>query len=443
MPDDRHDDDQKSLQRPLDPSEMPAPLAAMAEALRANAQALHKIDESQRKMAETMERTDKSAQVITSTKALNETFRSLSDIQRGLLDALVNRRGFSIGVVLVLLLLFGVMAGLGGFWAAQRFGPRDPSGVTGAAHAAAVQRASDFERVARDAERRYEDAKQSADDWKTRQLAAETERLRLNGELTASRAGLEPLRLRIKELEGEAGVQKARLSNFLEVKAQADQASVFQQRNAILERDNTMLTGRVQELERKLTATQEFFGKKLMDGNLGDPEAIKEIASKLGFFEKDSDLAGGVGPGKKADGAEQKGPVLLTQRARRVIEQQLRRLLVDQGDESVQILKFRAMEGRNTLHKVTLGRYRLGRLVNQIVCETLQIRVDPKADTVELVCKGGNIITSRPRATRIPIDEGGHSLFLVDVDLKAWLNQYRYAVLVEDGGMLTWKAVPN
>ena len=80
---------------PVEPPEsvertLGAPFAAMADALRANAEALQRIDSNQRKIAESIEKGDKAGQVITSTRALNETFRGLADIQRGLLDAVVS-----------------------------------------------------------------------------------------------------------------------------------------------------------------------------------------------------------------------------------------------------------------------------------------------------------------------------------------------------------------
>ena len=57
-----------------------------------NAEALHKIDSSQRQMADSLRKSDKVTQVVTSTKALNETFRGLGEIQRGLLETLVKDR---------------------------------------------------------------------------------------------------------------------------------------------------------------------------------------------------------------------------------------------------------------------------------------------------------------------------------------------------------------
>ncbi|MDH3591493.1 MAG: hypothetical protein OER88_06425, partial [Planctomycetota bacterium] len=336
MRDESHENESTGLHKPQDASAMPPPLAAMAEALRANAEALHRINESQQKMAETMERTDKSAQIITSTRALNETFRSLSDIQRGLLDAVVERGGMSFGVVLLLILVFMVLAGLGGFWAAERWGTTQRP-EQAAAHMAAIQKAGDLERDFRQIELRFQEAKDDAAQWRSRHDAGAAERQRLERERDAARAGKAPLELRIKELEGELGTQKARLENFLEVKAQADQAGVLQQRNVILEQENRQLQKRVEEIEGRNKAMQEFFGNKLLDGKLGDPEAIKAIARELGLYTE-PDL-----PDPKADAAG--GPVVLTARGRRVLEQQLRRLLPDQADETIQVLSIRAIEG--------------------------------------------------------------------------------------------------
>ena len=114
------------------------------------------------------------------------------------------------------------------------------------------------------------------------------------------------------------------------------------------------------------------------------------------------------------------------------------------ADETIQVLSIRAIEGGETLRDVKLGRYRNGRMVNQIEAKRLSIRVDTARDTIELVCLGGHIVTSRPKAERIPIDdEAGYSIFLSDVNFPDWIRRYRYAVSVAETGMLTWKQAPN
>jgi len=91
-----------------------ATFQAMAEAMHANAEALHKIDASQRQMADSLRKNEKVTQVVTSTKALNETFRGLSEIQRGLLETLVKDRSSRGGSSPWAFLAIAVLAALAG-----------------------------------------------------------------------------------------------------------------------------------------------------------------------------------------------------------------------------------------------------------------------------------------------------------------------------------------
>ena len=86
-------DGEKGL-TPVDetPGGVGTPFAAMAEALRFNAEALQRIDANQRRLSENLEKSEKATQMVASTRALNETFKGLSEIQRGLLDAVVRGR---------------------------------------------------------------------------------------------------------------------------------------------------------------------------------------------------------------------------------------------------------------------------------------------------------------------------------------------------------------
>ena len=65
-----------------------APLREIATAFRMNAEALHTLKQMQGDLADSVKRGDRSQLVVQSTKALNETFRNLSAVQRELLSRL-------------------------------------------------------------------------------------------------------------------------------------------------------------------------------------------------------------------------------------------------------------------------------------------------------------------------------------------------------------------
>ena len=64
------------------------PSKELAQAFRMNAEALHRLESLQRDMSEAFQRSDRSALMLQSTEALNETFRNVATIQRELLNRL-------------------------------------------------------------------------------------------------------------------------------------------------------------------------------------------------------------------------------------------------------------------------------------------------------------------------------------------------------------------
>ena len=70
-----------------------APLHEIATAFRMNAEALNTLKQMQGDLADSVKRGDRSQLVVQSTKALNETFRNLSAVQRELLSRLDESRG--------------------------------------------------------------------------------------------------------------------------------------------------------------------------------------------------------------------------------------------------------------------------------------------------------------------------------------------------------------
>jgi len=409
---------EQALRRVLDndPRSL-APMAAMADALRANAEALRRIDQSQRRMAERMERTDRAQQVVTSTRALNETFRGLSEIQRGLLDAVVKARGRGARPgFLAALLAVGLLTGLLGFLLADRWLERDK-----------VSRTL-FEQT----QSRVDALADEKADLAARLHAAETastgleRRLEERGE--ASRAAgreRDELADRVKELEKELETKQARLEEYVAVKAQAETAGRYQIDNMALRRENERLRGKVAKLEgaeRKLLA---FFGEKLAESGGIDPDVMMRAAKQMGIVKE------------APPPAEPGGPVRLEGRRKRLFLDQGNRLLPD-ADEAYDLFEVGSIEEGCVLRDVTLARHLAGRLVSTIKAKELRITADPERDTVEFELEDGYITTTRHNGEKIPIGEDGHYIYLSRVGLKDWLRRARYFAVAEDG-RLTWK----
>lgn len=91
----------------------PGPMGEIAQAFRANAEAIVALRELQGEMVQALRRGDRSEIVLQNTQALNETFRNMAAIQRELLTRLDHRQGRSRAVPLLLLgLLVVVLAGV-------------------------------------------------------------------------------------------------------------------------------------------------------------------------------------------------------------------------------------------------------------------------------------------------------------------------------------------
>ncbi len=401
---------------PQDPPALPVPLAAMAEALRANAEALRRLDQSQHRIAESIEKSERAQQVVASTRTLNDTFRGLSEIQRGLLDALVKtKRGGGGGSPLLL----GLAALLSGLlcvlvydrWISDRTVPKE--------------RYEDA-RAENDALRRKaEELKAEGASGDMREREAERRLEERDEALAAAARDAQESASRIEALERDLRQKEERLEQFLAVKAQADLAGALQIQNQGLEREVRDLKERIAGLERERANALEVFGDRLMElGGRVDPEELKAVAKQIGVYE---------------DPAERPAPgvVTLSRSAERLLVTQVNRLLPD-SEESYDLVHATAISGGCRLTDVTLTRSKNRLLVNSITCKEMEIRVDPESDTVELRLKDGAITSPTRPGERIPIGPDGHSVFLREAGVKEWLRREADRVAVDPKGQVTW-----
>lgn len=89
----------------------PVPVAELARAFQANAQALEALGSLQSQLIAAVQRNDRAEMMLASTQALNDTFRNLTHVQRAILDRLEEgERARGRGGRLVPLLLLGLAA---------------------------------------------------------------------------------------------------------------------------------------------------------------------------------------------------------------------------------------------------------------------------------------------------------------------------------------------
>lgn len=89
----------------------------LARAFQANAEALQGINEVHARLAESLERSDRSELVLQSTGALNDTFRNLTHVQRALLDEVKTKDKKGSGRLVPLMLIGLLVVFLGGIYA--------------------------------------------------------------------------------------------------------------------------------------------------------------------------------------------------------------------------------------------------------------------------------------------------------------------------------------
>ena len=411
-PEDNEESSERGLRRIPDLRDPAAGASfhTMAEALRANADALHQIDTSQKRMAESLRRHDRVSDVVTSTKALNETFRGLNEIQRGLLEALVRERGRSSSggpwALLSLVLLIALLAIL------------------------AWSQVTEDDRVPRDF---YEDARRRANEMGGTAAALKESRRDLQGRLSRTEEDAETLRRQanldaseMMRLNEELKRNKAQVAQYLKVKEQADAAGVVIVNQERLRRENDDLRHRLSRMEHENKNLLDKFLNGIAEGKLGDPEAIKQVARDLKVLPE----------------IVEPGPFRArTTRELARIRRRLKRLLEGAvGKDGYQLLKLKDADKDSALVDVEVGRYENHMGVSTIYAASLVIRLDQKRDGVELHFRDGYIVNHTRPNEKIPLDPAdGHSVFLKGVDVKGWLEYVGDAVNLAKSGEIRWK----
>ncbi|MHC4449559.1 MAG: zinc ribbon domain-containing protein [Planctomycetota bacterium] len=406
-------DDERALKTTHDESlrenAMGATFQAMAEALRTNAEALHKIDSSQRQMADSLRKSDKVTQVVTSTKALNETFRGLGEIQRGLLETLVKDRNGRGGTSPIAFLVIALLAGLLSILVWERM--------------------TDDGRLPREL---YEEARHQSASLSAQLATAGAREKELDDLLRAAEIERNDLRLEqskdaaeLKRLNGELERNQAQMGNFLKAKEQAAAAGALMLSNEQLNRENDSLRGEVQRLKAENQTMWKKMAEGVVEGRMGDPQRIIDAARNKGVIPEEA--------------AKTAPNTAHTARDLTLIRRRLKRLLEGaKDDQGYELLMLKGVEDGSRLTEIEVGRYEKHLSVGSIVCKQLEVRVDAAKDAVELRFKDGYIANLNKPGEKIPLDPEGHSVFIPGVGVKNWLAWAGPSVSVEPGGLLKW-----
>jgi hypothetical protein len=424
--------EQPEEERGLTPHEPPsgkeqalgAPFAAMAEALRANAEALHRIDSNQRKIAESLEKGDRAQKLVSNTRALNETFRGLSDIQRGLLDAVVSDRGRGRGLPFAFAAI-AILAALLGFllyerWTGTETVSRELYDQSQQAKEGLTAQVGDLRARLRELDRRAEALGSKLGERDEALAAGKRER-----------ADLERKR---SELESELATKEARLREYLTVKEVADRTGTVEVRNIQLEGENRDLREKLGRTEIERNRLLELLGEEKIANRGPDPGQILKRAEDMGVvparkeLEKEAQIPGPDGPGT------------LTPGLRRRVRRQLNHLLQQSpGEEAYELIDFKGIEKGTRLTEVRVARYRNAAMLNSFNSKELEVVIDVEEDTVELRFKGGYIVNTGRPADRIPFGDDGHFVFLRQAGAADWLERSGTLVQLAEGGRLAWK----
>jgi hypothetical protein len=405
---------ERGLRARPEESALGVPMAAMAEALRMQAEAIEKIDRSQRKIAESIEKGDKAHQVITSTRALNETFKGLTEVQRGLLESIVRDRGRSRGLPFAVITI-ALLAGLLGLLVFERFS----SDRTVPRAVFEQLRASYEDRADRLSELRATMEASSGNLDALRQQAAESDR-----RADALQRSNESLERKNHQLSEDLGAKESRLKNYLAVKDIADRVGTVELRNGRLEQENRALRGKNTKLAQERDNLLTMMGEQKIDARGRDPEKIKQAAQDQGVLPKKPHPA--------------PTPDQITASTRRRLRRALNGLLQQApGDEAYEVISFQGLDKTGTrLTDVKIARYRNARLLNSLHCKQLDILVDAAKDTAELRLRDGFISVN---GRELPFEEQTHSIFLKKVGFKAWSERSQLPAAVGPDGRLAWQ----
>jgi hypothetical protein len=396
-----------------------APLGALAAAFRANAEALARSQEAQADLGRALQRADRSEMMVQTTGALNDTFKNLSSIQKGLLDRIEEsgaeaRRGRWFLPALVLAALAAV--GVAVWFTLERV---DLVARDAAASGDAADR---VERVARESR---EEGKREA------QASLGSEVSLLRTELDRVREEKAALEARLQESEtARATEREARVSAESDLASQRSEVQTARTdllaRRAVEEevgrlRAEAALRGpEVERLRQDLDAEKKETAAlrlRLAEAGLGrDPASDVPAATPNPATSVPAPPA--APPSTTSLGADP--TVVRDPRTLDRVRARMNDLLQSGNVGRTDFYQMQSIGGVAPTRLVDVVAMRYGpngRLLNVIRAQELRVVVDRGRRVVEFAFSDGHLEYNQ---ARVPFPEGAYTPVVAEGDLSAW-----------------------
>jgi TolA-binding protein len=357
------------------------PLKDLADAFRQNTETLQSIAEGQARLGRRMERSDRSEAVISSTQALNDTFRGVKRTQEQLIGRLSKERRRPWQFLAASFVAAAVVIG-GGLWVLlSGLAERDESAARGGAEAftgALSERDSDLAKVNR-------------------------ENRELSVDLATARTRMRDLDERVTELSSRVEALATENANL--ERQQAEMAD-FRRENDRLLTENGRLEDELTAARRELKAArEELAASKDALAKAGNPPSRAPAAEPANVEPAEPSA---VPPGAVTDTAE-------LDRVRSV----LNRLLSETAGGAYRVERIGGLRGK-MLYDVVIVDGRVGeREAKKFEAKEARIAIDAARKRIEIRLRSGHITYYGVRAR---FWDDRYVLPLTDVETDKWVR---------------------
>lgn len=375
------------------------PLAALAAAFQANAEALRRSQEMQNELGRALQRADRSEVMVQTTGALNETFKGLTNVQRSLVSRIdASERSAKEGRWFLPILVLAAMAVLGAaLWLVVRkigelerdvVGNGDIATQLAAAHARGV-----------------EDGKAQGEAGLAAERAALAARAdRAEADLEAARKARDEAAAGMKRAEAELAAAQAEVvgGRAAELRARALEAEVTR-----LRAEGAVRDPEVERLKRELSAEK--------DTSSGLRRRLAEVSTGRTPAAEAPPPAESAVPTPEAPPADRRD----LDRVRRVLNE----VLAATASPTGEYLQFGKIGGASPerLSEVLVTSYGAGgRVLNFVRAKTARVYVDRTARRAEIVFDEGALEMG---GQSVPFPEGTFRRIVAEGDaISRWLQ---------------------
>jgi hypothetical protein len=374
-------------------------LHELAAAIAAERDSLRALAEGQLRIAKRLERADRSEAIVTSTQALNETFRGVQRTQERLIERIERERKrplvFLLAGIAAVALVVGALLWFLLRWVAER---DERSGAESA------------EVLSRELVRRDE----TMEELRERLFARSEELLRQTGLAAEQRARIEELREGIETLTARnAELEKGR-----------EEISAALRENARLTADSAAVARRAADTAAELVREQER--NRELSGKVDD--LLQKLAERPARPAEPAAPPAAAPPeaaGSPPEPVEERDPSVTGPLA-----EALNALLAaGRGGRTYRFVSIGGVRGRSLLDVVIVDLEADGREAKRIVGAQARLILDPRVRRVEIRLSEGHIVYYGVTA---PFWGGQYVVPVVNVDVEAW-RRSGLAVVEEAG----------